>query len=245
MIARVVTAPRDRSTRTRPSTRCTPTSCGRTTRNDRSSTASSATSTAGASPPAGSSHSRAADPSSTWRRSSSDQRTGSPTRRRCPRFPNPRRCCPSARCPARGRGLRPAGSRTARVRPHAGDRAPARRRGPLDPAADRGDRAAQHDLDQDRRTAAGRSRPAQGLPRLHLRPRTARPEHAAARRRLPHAWHASRQRRSAIWFHDVSRVDEWLLYVMDSPWSGGGRGFNRGQVFRRDGRRLRASPRKA
>ena len=40
----------------------------------------------------------------------------------------------------------------------------------------------------------------------------------------------------AIWFHDEFRADEWLLYVMESPWSGGARGFNRGQVFSRDGR---------
>ncbi len=40
----------------------------------------------------------------------------------------------------------------------------------------------------------------------------------------------------ALWLHDEFRVDEWLLYVMDSPWSGGARGFTRGQIFRRDGR---------
>lgn len=40
----------------------------------------------------------------------------------------------------------------------------------------------------------------------------------------------------AVWFHDRFRMDEWLLYVMDSPWSGGARGFNRGQIFTQDGR---------
>ena len=40
----------------------------------------------------------------------------------------------------------------------------------------------------------------------------------------------------ALWFHDEVRVDEWMLYSTDSPWSGGGRGFNRGLVFSRDGR---------
>ncbi|WP_413782793.1 acyl-CoA thioesterase [Thalassovita sp.] len=40
----------------------------------------------------------------------------------------------------------------------------------------------------------------------------------------------------AVWFHDDFRMDEWLLYVMDSPWAGGARGFNRGQIFTRDGR---------
>lgn len=40
----------------------------------------------------------------------------------------------------------------------------------------------------------------------------------------------------ALWFHADMRVDDWLLYVTDSPWSGGGRGFNRGMIFARDGR---------
>ena len=40
----------------------------------------------------------------------------------------------------------------------------------------------------------------------------------------------------AIWFHDDFRADDWLLYATDSPWSDRGRGFNRGQVFTRDGR---------
>lgn len=39
----------------------------------------------------------------------------------------------------------------------------------------------------------------------------------------------------AIWFHRPARADEWLLYATDSPWSGGGRGFNRGRIFNRDG----------
>jgi len=40
----------------------------------------------------------------------------------------------------------------------------------------------------------------------------------------------------AIWLHEPFRADEWLLYACDSPWSGHARGFNRGQVFTRDGR---------
>jgi acyl-CoA thioesterase-2 len=40
----------------------------------------------------------------------------------------------------------------------------------------------------------------------------------------------------ALWFHSEARADEWLLYVTDSPWSGGGRGFNRGRIFAADGR---------
>ena len=40
----------------------------------------------------------------------------------------------------------------------------------------------------------------------------------------------------ALWFHGDVRVDEWLLYATDAPWSGRGRGFNRGLIFTRDGR---------
>jgi acyl-CoA thioesterase-2 len=40
----------------------------------------------------------------------------------------------------------------------------------------------------------------------------------------------------AIWFHRAARVDEWLLYSMDSPSASGARGFARGSVFSRDGR---------
>ena len=31
-------------------------------------------------------------------------------------------------------------------------------------------------------------------------------------------------------------MDDWLLYATDAPWSGGARGFNRGQIFTRDGK---------
>ncbi|WP_242914697.1 acyl-CoA thioesterase [Brevundimonas pishanensis] len=40
----------------------------------------------------------------------------------------------------------------------------------------------------------------------------------------------------AIWFHNDFRADDWLLYVTDSPSASGGRGFNRGQIFTRDGK---------
>ncbi|GAO40145.1 acyl-CoA thioesterase II [Sphingomonas changbaiensis NBRC 104936] len=40
----------------------------------------------------------------------------------------------------------------------------------------------------------------------------------------------------ALWFHGDVRVDEWLLYSTDAPWSGRGRGFNRGMIFTREGR---------
>jgi acyl-CoA thioesterase-2 len=39
----------------------------------------------------------------------------------------------------------------------------------------------------------------------------------------------------AIWFHRRFRADEWLLYVQDSPTSGGGRAFCRGTLFTREG----------
>ncbi len=39
----------------------------------------------------------------------------------------------------------------------------------------------------------------------------------------------------AIWFHRPGRVDEWLLYAMDSPSSQGARGFARGSIFNRAG----------
>jgi acyl-CoA thioesterase-2 len=40
----------------------------------------------------------------------------------------------------------------------------------------------------------------------------------------------------AMWLHEPFRFDDWLLYAADSPWSGHGRGFNRGQIFARDSR---------
>jgi acyl-CoA thioesterase II len=39
----------------------------------------------------------------------------------------------------------------------------------------------------------------------------------------------------AIWFHRPFRMDEWLLYTMDSPAAAGARGFARGSVFTREG----------
>jgi acyl-CoA thioesterase-2 len=40
----------------------------------------------------------------------------------------------------------------------------------------------------------------------------------------------------ALWFHRPFRADDWLLYVQDSPNSGGARGLTRGLLFSRDGR---------
>lgn len=39
----------------------------------------------------------------------------------------------------------------------------------------------------------------------------------------------------ALWFHRPFRVDDWLLYVMDSPTAQAGRGLSRGQFFDRTG----------
>ncbi|MFK8029311.1 MAG: acyl-CoA thioesterase [Gammaproteobacteria bacterium] len=39
----------------------------------------------------------------------------------------------------------------------------------------------------------------------------------------------------AMWFHRDVRVDDWLLYTMDSPSSMGSRGFARGTIFNRAG----------
>ncbi|MDH3731954.1 MAG: acyl-CoA thioesterase II [Gemmatimonadota bacterium] len=39
----------------------------------------------------------------------------------------------------------------------------------------------------------------------------------------------------SIWFHRPFRIDDWLLYSVDSPIACGARGFARGQFFTRDG----------
>ena len=39
----------------------------------------------------------------------------------------------------------------------------------------------------------------------------------------------------AMWFHEDIRVDDWFVYVMDSPWTGGDRGLCRGSIYRQDG----------
>lgn len=59
---------------------------------------------------------------------------------------------------------------------------------------------------------------------------------------LPHGLHASRvglQLASldhAMWFHRRLRVDEWLLFDLESPNAAGARGLARGHVFTEDGR---------
>ena len=59
---------------------------------------------------------------------------------------------------------------------------------------------------------------------------------------LPHGLHATRdglQMASldhAMWFHRPVRVDEWLLFALDSPAAAGGRGLARGYIFSEDGK---------
>ncbi len=59
---------------------------------------------------------------------------------------------------------------------------------------------------------------------------------------LPHGLHATREGLQmasldhAMWFHRPVRVDEWLLFALDSPAAAGGRGLARGSVFTEDGK---------
>jgi len=39
----------------------------------------------------------------------------------------------------------------------------------------------------------------------------------------------------AMWFHRFGRVDEWFLYLQESPTATGGRGLSQGRIFSRDG----------
>ncbi|OWU76958.1 acyl-CoA thioesterase II [Phaeobacter sp. 22II1-1F12B] len=40
----------------------------------------------------------------------------------------------------------------------------------------------------------------------------------------------------AMWFHAPIHFDQWHLYAMDAPFTGGGRGFNRGKIFDQNGK---------
>lgn len=40
----------------------------------------------------------------------------------------------------------------------------------------------------------------------------------------------------AMWFHQPFRMDDWMLYSIESPSAGSARGFSRGSLFTRDGR---------
>ena len=59
--------------------------------------------------------------------------------------------------------------------------------------------------------------------------------------RLPHRGGFERRKMQmasldhAMWFHSPVNVGEWLLYVMESPASAHGRGYNRGMIFSHDG----------
>jgi acyl-CoA thioesterase-2 len=39
----------------------------------------------------------------------------------------------------------------------------------------------------------------------------------------------------AMWWHRPARVDDWLLYVQESPTARGGRGLATGRIYTRDG----------
>lgn len=40
----------------------------------------------------------------------------------------------------------------------------------------------------------------------------------------------------SLWFHNAFRMDDWLLYSMDSPIAAGARAFARGTIFTREGK---------
>eukprot|EP00510_Aplanochytrium_minuta_P004945 CAMPEP_0184006472 /NCGR_PEP_ID=MMETSP0954-20121128/717_1 /TAXON_ID=627963 /ORGANISM="Aplanochytrium sp, Strain PBS07" /LENGTH=206 /DNA_ID=CAMNT_0026285035 /DNA_START=325 /DNA_END=945 /DNA_ORIENTATION=+ len=39
----------------------------------------------------------------------------------------------------------------------------------------------------------------------------------------------------SMWFHSDFRMDEWMLYELESPRAGGARGLSLGKIYRRDG----------
>ena len=45
----------------------------------------------------------------------------------------------------------------------------------------------------------------------------------------------------ALWFHRDVKVNDWLLYDMDSPWAGGARGFARGSIYDQQGHLVASS----
>ncbi len=49
----------------------------------------------------------------------------------------------------------------------------------------------------------------------------------------------------SLWFHQHSDFSQWHLYVQDSPSASGGRGFNRGSIFNRDGRLVASAAQEA
>ncbi len=69
--------------------------------------------------------------------------------------------------------------------------------------------------------------------------------------RMPHRGQFTRanlQRASldhAMWFHHRARVDDWLLYDLDSPSAAACRGYNRGSIFTQDGRLIASTMQEA
>jgi len=42
----------------------------------------------------------------------------------------------------------------------------------------------------------------------------------------------------ALWLHETPAFDEWMLFTMESPWAGGGRGLTRGTFHTQSGRHI-------
>jgi acyl-CoA thioesterase II len=42
----------------------------------------------------------------------------------------------------------------------------------------------------------------------------------------------------ALWLHETPAFDQWMLFTMESPWAGGGRGLTRGIFHTQDGRHI-------
>ena len=42
----------------------------------------------------------------------------------------------------------------------------------------------------------------------------------------------------ALWLHETPAFDQWMLFTMESPWAGGGRGLTRGTFHTQDGRHI-------
>ena len=40
----------------------------------------------------------------------------------------------------------------------------------------------------------------------------------------------------SMWFHNAVEFDQWHLYAMDAPFTGGARGFNRGSIYAQNGK---------
>ncbi|WP_223448937.1 acyl-CoA thioesterase [Pseudomonas sp. BF-R-19] len=49
----------------------------------------------------------------------------------------------------------------------------------------------------------------------------------------------------SIWFHGRAKVEDWLLYLLDSPSTHGGTGFNRGLIYDRKGNLLASTAQEA